>query len=97
MGTIIFINGVRNLVVKTPLLSQSPSFSPAHDFLPYSMPLQQPIIIYSGPTVEKFITLLLVHSYFFFCTKQKKYHKHLLKNYDDNFDGHMNDKKALSE
>jgi len=46
-----FHNGDRNLIVNPPLLSSSPSFSPAHDFLPYSMPLQQPIIIYSGPTV----------------------------------------------
>lgn len=56
--------------MKPPL--KSPSFSPAHDFLPYSMPLQQAIIIYSGPTVKTFITLLLVQSYFYFCTKQKK-------------------------
>lgn len=50
MNAIVFVNGVKKLNSETSPLS-SPAFSPAHDFLPYSMPLQQPIIIYSGPTV----------------------------------------------
>lgn len=54
MSTIVFMNDFKNLIVK-PAISyhQSPSSSPVHDILPYSIPLQKPVIIYSGSTVYK--------------------------------------------
>lgn len=78
MNTIVFVNDFKNLIVK-PAISyyQSPPSSPVHDICKNQLLFIQGLLCIK--VVLPFASSL-VHSYFLFCTKEKKL-SHLLEKY----------------